>query len=226
MNTKTHASAHAATRRAPGSKVLAARWLLAGVAVVGVLAAVFVTSNSPSAAPSGSHGSAAYPYAVGKPGLGELAPPVDLPSTSGKFNLADFRGQNVLLFFQEGVLCEGCWTQMRDVETNWKDFQALGVDRVFMVTSDPLDASREKLAQEGLGTPTIADPTLVVSRAYDTTSYGMMGDSTNGHSFILVGRDGKIRWRADYGGAPKYFMYIPYPTLLNDLKTALGGKPL
>ena len=32
----------------------------------------------------------------------------------------------------------------------------------------------------------------------------MMGNSRNGHSFVLVGPDGQISWRADYGGAPDY----------------------
>lgn len=46
----------------------------------------------------------------------------------------------------------------------------------------------------------------------------MMGASRNGHSFVLVGPDGKIQWRADYGGAPKYTMYVPADTILADLK--------
>ena len=31
----------------------------------------------------------------------------------------------------------------------------------------------------------------------------MMGDMRDGHSFVLVGPDGVIRWRADYGGSPQ-----------------------
>ncbi len=50
----------------------------------------------------------------------------------------------------------------------------------------------------------------------------MMGDDRDGHSFILVGPDGTIRWRADYGGAPKYSMYVPVQRLLADL--ASGTK--
>jgi len=49
-----------------------------------------------------------------------------------------------------------------------------------------------------------------------------MGDDRDGHSFILVGPDGTIRWRADYGGAPKYSMYVPVQRLLADL--ASGTK--
>ena len=45
-----------------------------------------------------------------------------------------------------------------------------------------------------------------------------MGDSRDGHSFILVGPDGRIQWRADYGGAPAYTMYLPTDKLLTDLR--------
>ena len=60
------------------------------------------------------------------------------------------------------------------------------------------------------------------SRAYDTTAYGMMGGSTNGHSFILVDRGGKIRWRADYGGPPNFTMFVADDTLLAEIRRALG----
>jgi hypothetical protein len=46
----------------------------------------------------------------------------------------------------------------------------------------------------------------------------MMGASRDGHTFILVGPDGKIRWRADYGGPPKYVMFLPTASLLTDIK--------
>jgi peroxiredoxin Q/BCP len=45
----------------------------------------------------------------------------------------------------------------------------------------------------------------------------MMGDMRDGHSFILVGPDGTIRWRADYGGEPDYTMFLPTAKMLTDL---------
>jgi peroxiredoxin Q/BCP len=47
----------------------------------------------------------------------------------------------------------------------------------------------------------------------------MMGDMRDGHSFVLVGPDGTIRWRADYGGAPDYTMFLPTDKVLADLNT-------
>lgn len=70
----------------------------------------------------------------------------------------------------------------------------------------------------GLTTPVLSDPDLAVSKTYDANSYGMMGTSRDGHTFILVGPDGTIRWRADYGGAPDYTMYVTVNKLLADLK--------
>lgn len=54
--------------------------------------------------------------------------------------------------------------------------------------------------------------------ANEVDKYGMMGESTNGHTFIIVGPDGKIKWRADYGGAPDYTMYVPVENLLAHMR--------
>ncbi len=48
----------------------------------------------------------------------------------------------------------------------------------------------------------------------------MMGDTRAGHSFVLVDGDGEIVWRADYGGAPDYTMYLPVDTILADLQAS------
>jgi len=58
---------------------------------------------------------------------------------------------------------------------------------------------------------------MAVSQAYNANQYGMMGTMRDGHSFVLVGPDGHIRWRADYGGAPKYTMFLPTEKILADL---------
>jgi peroxiredoxin Q/BCP len=46
----------------------------------------------------------------------------------------------------------------------------------------------------------------------------MMGPSTDGHTFILVDPSGTIAWRADYGGAPDYTMYVPVNDLIADIR--------
>ncbi len=85
------------------------------------------------------------------------------------------------------------------------------------ITTDPIDVVRQKVADGQLTTPVLSDRDLAVSRAYDTNSYGMMGNTRNGHTFVIVGPDRRIVWRADYGGAPKYTMYVPVANLVTDM---------
>lgn len=210
-------------RRGPGSGTKAL--LIVGLAIA-ALGLIFVLNNRDVASSAGGQGGK-YPYLVGKPGPGEQAPPIKLPSTDGgTFDLAALRGQTVLLYFQEGVMCQPCWDQLKDIEAKRGEFQALGIDRIVTITTDPLDALQQKVANERIASPVLSDPGVVVSKAYQTNQYGMMGTSYNGHSFVLVGPDGTITWRADYGGAPKYTMYLPVPDLIADIRNGLanGGR--
>lgn len=156
-----------------------------------------------------------YAFQVGKPGSGEKAPPIQLPSTDGgTFDLSSLCGQTVLLYFQEGIMCQPCWDQLKDIEAKRDEFKALGIDRIVSITGDPLPALKQKVGYEGLTTPVLSDRGLVASKTYDADQYGMMGGATNGHSFVVVNEDGVIEWRADYGGDPDYTMYVPVPNLL------------
>lgn len=181
------------------------------IAVTGGLYAVFNRAEQPSA--SGAS------YDVGTPGPGQAAPAFSLASTSGgRAGLAQWRDKTVLLYFQEGLTCQPCWDQIRDLESASEKVKAAGVDEIVSITTDPAGLVARKVKDEKLSTPVLSDPDLRTSKAYRTNEYGMMGASRNGHSFVLVGPDGKIQWRADYGGAPKYTMYVPADTILADLK--------
>jgi peroxiredoxin Q/BCP len=194
-----------------------------GVALI--LLGIVYMFNTTSGSPAGSNLPGRYTFAVGSPGPGEQAPSIRLQSTDGRtFDLAALRGKTVLLFFQEGIACEPCWTQIRGIESHMQQFRALGIDTMVSITSDPLDTLKQKVADEGLSTPVLSDPGLAVSRTYYASQYGMMGGSSNGHTFIVVGPDGRIKWRADFGGAPNYTMYVPVSTLVTDLKEGLHGK--
>lgn len=182
------------------------------IAVVAGLYAVFSKSEQPSA--SGASG-----YEVGSPGPGQAAPGFSLASSDGgTVDLADARGKTVLLYFQEGLTCQPCWDQIRDLEKSAEKVKAAGVNEIVSITTDPANLVARKVKDTKLTTPVLSDPDLKVSKAYQANEYGMMGTSRNGHSFVLVGPDGKIQWRADYGGAPKYTMYVPVDKLLADLK--------
>lgn len=72
--------------------------------------------------------------------------------------------------------------------------------------------------------PILADEGARVSDTYDARTYAMtwMKPPRDGHSFILVGKDGRIRWRADYGGPPKYTMFLPVDAIVTDLMKRTG----
>jgi peroxiredoxin Q/BCP len=84
------------------------------------------------------------------------------------------------------------------------------------------------VADEGISTPLLADTGLAFSDKYDVIAYAMAGmANADGHSFVVVGPDGNIEWRADYGGAPNYTMFVPNPDLLAQMKAGSpGGQAL
>lgn len=195
------------------------RQLFSRIAVIGVvlLGVVFFIARS------GGSGKAGPAFQVGQPGPGSPAPPIRLSSTAGgEFDLKAQQGKTVLLYFQEGIGCQPCWDQIRDIEKRMPDLRALGIDEVVSVAGNPLTELRQKAADEHIATPVLADPALSLGDTYNANRYGMMGMSAYGHTFLVVGSDGTIKWRADYGGSPKYTMYVAPPALLDDLRAGLG----
>lgn len=195
-------------------------WLiLAGVVVGGVALAIAAVNTI-----AGGADEPALRYDVGRPGVGEAAPDFALPTTDdGAFRLSDQRGKDVLLYFHEGLMCAPCWRQIDDIQDDIASFRHVGVDELAAISIDPLDAQQQRAELRGIGFPVLADTDLTVSQQYDALSYGMMGGTRPGHTFILVGADGRIRWRADYGGPPDFTMYVPDATLLDELRKVFGG---
>ena len=185
--------------------------------------AVGAGSTKSGSAKTGSPKAGKFRFEVGDPGPGKPAPPIVLTSsTLGKFDLAAQHGKGVLLYFQEGIGCQPCWDQMRDYATSEARFKAVGVDELVTITVDSPELLARKMRQDGVTGIVLADPDLAVSKAYHANDYGMMGNSTDGHTFIYVDPIGTIRWRADYGGKPDFTMYVPPDNLLADLRAGLG----
>ncbi|SFB62651.1 peroxiredoxin Q/BCP [Amycolatopsis marina] len=196
------------------------RSTLIGASLITVLAVVvlYLVYQNSQTTPDASGGGSGYKHVVGEPGIGATAPGFTLPSGSGgEVSLADYQGQNVLLYFHEGLMCQPCIDQITDLEQNQAALQKAGVDEVVAISHDPINQVSRKAADENLSTPWLSDPSQDVIRAYDAHKYGMMNETTAGHSFILVGSDGTIQWRADYGGAPDYTMFVPTEDVLADL---------
>ncbi|TMC13931.1 MAG: redoxin domain-containing protein [Chloroflexi bacterium] len=200
--------------------------LIALLVLVAVLAlGVIFFLNTARGTPSGNDLAGQYPFQVGNPGPGAQAPEITLPSTAGgTFTLSSLRGKTVLLYFQEGLTCQPCWDQLTDIQTHQSALQALGINQIVSITTDPLAALKQKVADSGLAIPVLSDPELSVSQAYTANSYGMMGSSRDGHTFVLVGPTGEILWRADYGGAPKYIMDVPVANLVADIRAGLKAR--
>lgn len=224
-----------ATSPAPGgaSRVRSNRPIVIGLAaVIAVAVGVVVVTNRSGRSSGGTANavggtvSGKFRFAVGEPGPGAKALPVVLPSTTGEtFDLSIYRGKGVLLYFQEGIGCQPCWDQMRDYAAADAGFKAVGVDELVTITVNPVALLTRKMRQDKIGGIVLADTDLAVSKSYHANDYGMMGTSTDGHSFVFVDAEGTIRWRADYGGSPDFTMYVPPANLLADLRVGLGLPP-
>jgi peroxiredoxin len=211
-----------AAARSPRSRT---PWVVAGAAVLAVLGlfAIYHTSSGIGGEPATDR------YAVGAPGVGEMAPDFTLPNATAPaapggqpatVRLSDYRGKTVLLYFHEGLGCQPCWNQIRDLRNNPSVLSSLGVDQLLTITSGPVDLVGQKMRDDGLTAPALVDTDLRVSAQYQANQFGMMGNSRDGHSFILIGPDGLIEWRGDYGGPPNYTMYVRPDQLATDLRTA------
>ncbi|MGH2945804.1 MAG: peroxiredoxin family protein [Solirubrobacteraceae bacterium] len=214
--------------RAERARKLRLRLLGATAIAVAALAAVFALSTrggggaAESQNADGQGQAGEYAFAVGNPGPGERAPAIELPSTEGgTYELAKQRGKRVLLYFQEGLMCQPCWDQITDLEQQPEKLRALGIDQLVSITTDPLPQLEQKVEDEGIEAPVLSDPDLSVSVAYEANQYGMMGESRDGHSLLVIGPNGRIEHRADYGGPPDHTMYVPVDNLIADLRAGM-----
>lgn len=167
----------------------------------------------------------AAPATAGRPGdpritlgAGTTAPDFALPSTDGRqVSLSDYRAtKNVLLFFQEGVMCPPCWQQMRDLQADSARLDALNVALV-TIAVDPLPMLAENASRERVGGMTLLeDEGARVSRAYQAVYVSMHPGERPGHTFVLVDTEGTIRWRQDF-----VEMYVPDQRVLGPVAQAL-----
>jgi len=146
---------------------------------------------------------------------GVRAPAFSLPATDGRtVSLASLQGRNLLLYFNEGVGCDSCFSQLVEIEKSQARLDELGVTLVPFMPNSVSEVRRE-LARFGLRTPALIDASLDVARAYDTLGRGHHANLP-GHSFILVDKAGTIRWRGDYPS-----MYVASAELLETIVSRL-----
>lgn len=140
-----------------------------------------------------------------------------LPSTDGTtVSLADHRGHNVLLYFNEGVGCDACFYQQARIEAEQQRFDDAELV-VLPVVVNPAQQVAPELERFGLNTPYLIDADRRVSAAYDTIGRGHHADLP-GHSFVLVDGNGKLRWRLDEPS-----MFVEPQRLVEGAQAALRG---
>lgn len=122
--------------------------------------------------------------------------------------------QKTLLFFSEGVMCQACFQQIKDIEDIGAELAQRHI-RLVSITPDPSSDLRQVVDQINIRTPMIADSNRNMSEAFNTLGRGMHGD-TPGHAFALISH-GKVIWYRDYWLAPYRTMYVKPAELLKDI---------
>ena len=166
---------HAAGRRRRRVRL---GWVAGTLLVVALIAAMALTSRPAST-------SSAAP-----------APDFTLTSTSGaRVSLADLRGHNVLLYFNEGAGCQSCLVQMAAIEARSAELADLDLT-VLPIVMNTREQITPDMAANGVTTPFLLDDGSV-SQAYGTLGRGMHA-GLPGHSFVLIDASGVKRWYGEY----------------------------
>ena len=128
------------------------------------------------------------------------------------------RGQKTLLFFSEGVMCQACLQQIRDIDQIGNEMARRHIKLVSITPDTPAEL-RQAIGQYEITSPMIADEQRDVSEAFNTLGKGMHAD-TPGHAFVLIDGRGKVLWQRDYYQAPYRTMYVEPTKLLDDIPTS------
>jgi peroxiredoxin len=104
---------------------------------------------------------------------------------------------------------------------NDKAFNELGV-QLLAISPDPVAAWRKEGGDLGVTVPMLSDTDNDVWLQYGIPDWMMMSNEP-GHTFFLVGSDGKVLWLRDYG-APEHggAMYVEPTELVSQVSQQLG----
>jgi peroxiredoxin Q/BCP len=129
------------------------------------------------------------------PAPGSKAPAFSLPRDGGgKISLADFKGQNLVLYFYPRADTPGCTIESKAFSSLSKAFAKAGT-AILGVSADPVKAQDAFKAKHGLAVPLASDETHRMLEAYgvwgEKSMYGkkFMGIT---RTTVLIDRDGRI----------------------------------
>ena len=101
-----------------------------------------------------------------------------------------------------------------------KAFKELGVE-LLAISPDPAAAWRKEGGSLGVTVPMLSDANNDVWLQYGIPSW-MMASNEPGHTFFLVGADGKIVWLRDYGAMEHGgAMYVDPAEVVSQITEAL-----
>ena len=156
--------------------------------------------NNNSAAVDDHHKPVAVDSAVFDNLLGKSAPDFSLESYDGKtYKLSDLKDQNVLLFFNEGLMCyPACWNQIAAFGKD-KDLQEKTL--VLNITADSKDSWKQAVTKMPELSPAavLFDTNRSVSNAYGVLKLesSMHRGQFPGHTYVLIDKQGIVRFIKD-----------------------------
>lgn len=156
---------------------------------------------------------------------GQEAPDFESASVvnGSAFNLANYANRSdVLLFFNEGLSCSPCLQQMVEIDKDYSVFRQMGLTVVSITTDSPSSLGTWARNNGISNMVVLSDSSSQIDSTYGTTGANvgsMHPGMTPGHTFILVGKDGKILWRADYGTST---MYVPMDQLIAAVRSTMA----
>lgn len=193
-------------------------WSLVAVAVVGLIGWWGVRMSQEQTA------------MVARSSQNALAPDFTLPATTGgTITLSDFRGKkNVLLYFQEGLSCQPCWEQIPELEKTMPEFEKMNIT-LLSVALDPVEKWGDTIKQYNIKTPILSYDSVSTEKDYNLLPYSMGMGRRAGHTFVLIGTDGTIKWRKDYWPSRGHMvaggtMFVKSDEIIANIKTALGQQ--
>ncbi len=171
-------------------------WLLALGLAFGAVLLLFIV-NSPTRPDSTTLDTSTKEF----PMIGEKAPDFTLLDQEGStVSLADYQGKNLVIFFNEGVMCyPSCWDQIASLGTNPKlNNDEVATLSMVIDTRDEWNGPYEKMPAM-LTETMLFDTTKEVARAYDMLNFpsSMHPGDRPGHSYVVIDGDGVVRYIKD-----------------------------